>query len=450
MKSNISRRPPPQRRRTNGGDDRLSNLPDEILCHILSFLPTKNAVATSILSSRYLSLWSCIPVLDFHDQPHLHSPQKFVEFVDQVLAGNKSSSIDTFKLSFENCTDLEPISSVNRWIEAVIKRRVVKMELSVFANHVDTGLPLKLLPCESLQVLKVGGDNGAVIPVSANSFPNLRVLSVCLSDPDNKVTKNLFTRLPKLEELTVEACYGKGDECFGEFWFKFVAPDLKKLHFVLRVMDDSPYYDLDFKIVIDAPRLEYLCVEDDYYGDYWVKNKLLATEVKVHVGEKCELLCFGHTYASADRAFQLLSRVATAKSLSLSYETMRALMFAHRDNALPTLHFLTKLEVFVMDHRGWHLLSYLLECAPNLRCLVVINKGNSEERDLNQGFYWGKDGDSYLQGDFRWSIGTSPAFLLLRKNKNEIRRLEKKEELNKVDEFRVQCKMLTFAVSRCG
>ncbi|KAK2972327.1 hypothetical protein RJ640_014385 [Escallonia rubra] len=97
-----TKHPPLQRCRTNDGDDWLSNLPDEILCHILSFLPTKNAVATSILSSRYSSLWSCIPVLDFHYQPHLYSPQKFVEFVNKVLVGNRSPSINTLKLSFEN------------------------------------------------------------------------------------------------------------------------------------------------------------------------------------------------------------------------------------------------------------------------------------------------------------------------------------------------------------
>ncbi|KAK2972459.1 hypothetical protein RJ640_003885 [Escallonia rubra] len=105
--------PPPQRCRTNGGDDRLSNLPDEILCHILSFLPTKNAVATSILSSRYSSLWSYIPVLDFPYQRHLHSPQKFMEFVNKVLAGNRSPSINTFKLSFENCTNSKTNHSVH-------------------------------------------------------------------------------------------------------------------------------------------------------------------------------------------------------------------------------------------------------------------------------------------------------------------------------------------------
>lgn len=32
--------------------DRLSSLPDEVLAHILLFVPTKEAVATSVLSKR--------------------------------------------------------------------------------------------------------------------------------------------------------------------------------------------------------------------------------------------------------------------------------------------------------------------------------------------------------------------------------------------------------------
>ncbi|KAK8514939.1 hypothetical protein V6N12_001104 [Hibiscus sabdariffa] len=46
----------------------LDNLPDPILCHILSFLPARDAVRTSILSRRWRYLFtSSISKLDFHD-----------------------------------------------------------------------------------------------------------------------------------------------------------------------------------------------------------------------------------------------------------------------------------------------------------------------------------------------------------------------------------------------
>jgi hypothetical protein len=44
-------------------EDKLSDLPDCVLLHILSFLNTKYAVQTCILSKRWKNVWKCLPSL---------------------------------------------------------------------------------------------------------------------------------------------------------------------------------------------------------------------------------------------------------------------------------------------------------------------------------------------------------------------------------------------------
>ncbi|CAI0467208.1 unnamed protein product [Linum tenue] len=48
--------------------DRISSLPDEILSHILSFLPTKYTVGTSGLSRRWKNLWTSLYELDLDNR----------------------------------------------------------------------------------------------------------------------------------------------------------------------------------------------------------------------------------------------------------------------------------------------------------------------------------------------------------------------------------------------
>ncbi|CAN0890399.1 Putative F-box protein At1g49610 [Linum grandiflorum] len=67
--------------------DRLSDLPDCILHHILSFLDTKSSVETSILSSKWRSVWKYVPALIFsRSESSFLFRSNFCRFVEHVLS----------------------------------------------------------------------------------------------------------------------------------------------------------------------------------------------------------------------------------------------------------------------------------------------------------------------------------------------------------------------------
>ncbi|KAM2787054.1 hypothetical protein PS2_007879 [Malus domestica] len=73
--------------------DRISALPNEVLCHILSFLPTKYVVRTTVLSKKWNNIWTSVPNLYFcdDDYPNVNA---FISFVDHVLDSPDLSRID--------------------------------------------------------------------------------------------------------------------------------------------------------------------------------------------------------------------------------------------------------------------------------------------------------------------------------------------------------------------
>ncbi|CAI0491297.1 unnamed protein product [Linum tenue] len=81
--------------------DRLSHLPEPILHHILSFLDTKSAVQTSVLSRAWNRVWKHVPVLDLRRLSFLEY-ESFQWFVSMVLDLRYPLSLR--KLSYlDNC-----------------------------------------------------------------------------------------------------------------------------------------------------------------------------------------------------------------------------------------------------------------------------------------------------------------------------------------------------------
>ncbi|KAL8266841.1 hypothetical protein R6Q59_004185 [Mikania micrantha] len=65
--------------------DRLSNLPEDLIFKILSFMGTKHAVKTSVLSSRWRYIWASMPSLSFSIDD-FQTLVKFSKFVAHVLS----------------------------------------------------------------------------------------------------------------------------------------------------------------------------------------------------------------------------------------------------------------------------------------------------------------------------------------------------------------------------
>ncbi|CAN1275995.1 FBD-associated F-box protein At1g66310 [Linum perenne] len=80
--------------------DRLSNLPDSVLHHILSFLSTKSAVQTTVLSRRWRCVWKHVSVIDIRgDSFKYNQYESFNRFVDMVLSLRYPLSIIKYALS---------------------------------------------------------------------------------------------------------------------------------------------------------------------------------------------------------------------------------------------------------------------------------------------------------------------------------------------------------------
>ncbi|XP_020203927.1 F-box/FBD/LRR-repeat protein At4g26340 [Cajanus cajan] len=142
-------------------EDRISALPDGILCHILSFLPTCDTIATSCLSKRWCPLWRSVPALDLHldDQTYLQSGCIYSPFLNfayaTLLSHNAQQPLMLARLRVNTRVGPNynfPKAHFNIWIKAVIERGIKHLHLEM---PLTLPLPSSVLNCKTLVVLKL-------------------------------------------------------------------------------------------------------------------------------------------------------------------------------------------------------------------------------------------------------------------------------------------------------
>ena len=254
--------------------DRISSLPESLLCHILSFLPTKDSIATSILSTRWKLLWTLVPKLDLDsykistselsldddDDDDVEDARAimFAHVVSSVLAKQECGELQTFRLRWLYGWDG---SHLDAWFRTAAARKVKELDLVVLM-HSDVEnlkLPPSFFSCRTLVVLKLSGDIDIDTPSLSFNFPSLKILHLVevsfpgtISSQEPSFLSLLSGCCPVLEDFS----FGTDDFFEGEC--KLCVPTLKRLG-----IRETDINSGDYELEINAPALEYF----EFSGD---------------------------------------------------------------------------------------------------------------------------------------------------------------------------------------
>ncbi|XP_065879927.1 putative FBD-associated F-box protein At5g56390 isoform X2 [Euphorbia lathyris] len=117
-------------------DDLISALPDCLIQHILSFLPsTRDAIRTGILSKRWLNQWTLVPILifQFHYGSSYENISIFIEnisnFIDNALNLYNCSKINKFVIDSEEFFLSEVGPKSDMWIRFAAAKNVKELIL---------------------------------------------------------------------------------------------------------------------------------------------------------------------------------------------------------------------------------------------------------------------------------------------------------------------------------
>ncbi|KAL4590515.1 hypothetical protein LXL04_003447 [Taraxacum kok-saghyz] len=302
--------------------DYISNLPDCILHHILSFMPTIEVIKTSALSKRWKNLWALVPNIDFDDEllslrdlkgrarPHVTS---FVKFVERVLRLRDASNMKKFRLS---CGVFRDGFQIYAWIFHAVMHNVKELDISLL--EVDPSvIPRCVFDSTSLISLKI--ELNVVQFPSHIHLPCLKSLHLSyLQFLSDDYTDNLFSGCPVLETLILSDCM-----VIHLDNIVISIPSLKSL-----TIDDDSDFDagdnsIGCKLKIDAPNLTYFKYIGHLSSEILLNDNSSSSLVKacIHIPlpkeRQTEVAC---------RALDLLTQLQNVVSLSLSVDTMEALI----------------------------------------------------------------------------------------------------------------------------
>ncbi|CAK8564870.1 unnamed protein product [Lathyrus sativus] len=289
--------------------DMLSDLPDCVILHILSFLSIKHAVGTCILSSRWKDLWKCLPAFIFR-RSDFPTNKIFTEFVSKVLL-LRDSSVSLHTLDIENRSIPVKPHILEWFVNYAISHNVERLRLSVTSGTAQ--IPVALFSSQTLTHLTLSICYGCQIlfPKSLN-LPALSTLELeyfTFSVDDNDCAEP-FSTFNMLNRLLISDCTVKG---LGTLYISNAA----LVNFT--IFSDLESYS---KIVLCTPSLCTFAFRGVPYRDIFGSNISSLKHVDI---DAIDAGVFPYSCRSPLILFNWLSEFDNIKSLTVTASTLQVL-----------------------------------------------------------------------------------------------------------------------------
>jgi hypothetical protein len=206
--------PPEKRARHDNNEynqDRLSDLPDCVLLHILSFFDSKQAVQTCVLSTRWNHLWKRIPTLILHSR-NFPTVKKFATFVSKILTlRDTSTALHALDLYRHGYIETRLLKNILNYVSSH-NTHLQELRISL---HGDTRLIMTCVSsCRTLTSLMLslnprGSDNytETVFPKSLNLplLTSLDLTNLTFCGDENGCAEP-FSAFTNLNSLVIHRC----------------------------------------------------------------------------------------------------------------------------------------------------------------------------------------------------------------------------------------------------
>ncbi|KAG7537800.1 FBD domain [Arabidopsis suecica] len=333
-------------------EDMISQLPDPLICQILSHLPIEDSVKTSVLSTRWTSLCLWLPSLELDcRKSQFKDSTSFVSFGDRFCDSTRVSCIHKLKLSIDN-----DASYLTTWIDTAVKRKIQHLHVMYYGSTYFYEIPISLYSCDTLVSLKLR----RVAWVSAEfvSLPSLKNLYLGGNMFPNEATfEKLVSCCPILERLHISV---NDDDTKV---YRVHSPSLKMLTFMRASSFDD---DCVPEVFIDAPLLCGLTIFENVSKFIIVNN--MESLVKLSI-------CL---VSSRSHVSGLLSKISRVRDMSICSHIFKGIHHSSKLEPLPQYGYLSRLSVF-LHAPDLNLLVTFLESCPNLKSLVLSQVGWDRE-----------------------------------------------------------------------